>query len=325
MPENTQTLSAFISDEDKKMTPEQEAAFGNLLKHILQNGKWGYKSERNEVDRELAFQSEKVAERLYGHIYRSNPQIADRLWEENTGHTPSAKFHEKIKGQAVTLTATEALPELNKRVESITENINQARRADLAEMQQQQLPQLSHMLGETKQRQIDYRRKALQGTFKDEKEIDGISILKTFMRGVAHGKEGMTNWRREGLRGKTIQNSIKEIEGNMKELTKKTIMVAVNRGEKVFLYDEKGKPTPQATKLLGKDISEIGNLSYTQTPAATGMKLAAQRASQLIDRLSGKSVDEATPIIDQGTVVKNNRRSGPQFEQAQGRELNIGG
>lgn len=319
-------LSSMISDSERQISPDQETAYGQLLEHILKNGKWGYKSERDPLTRELAFQSEKVAERLYGHLYRHNPQMADRLWEEHTGHTPSAKFHEKIKGQSLTQTAEEALPELTKRVESVTEGIGQARKADLADLQRQQLPQLSHMLGETKQRQIDYRRKALQQTFKEERDIDGISLLKTFARGLGHGREGMANWRREGTRGKTIQESIMQVEGNVKELSKQGIAIAVNRGELPDFYDKQGHATELTSSLIGKDLTGAAGLAAKPNPVLLGLKFAAQRASTLIGKLSGDTAQGPQPATGPGPAPTMGpiRPVGPQMQQDPGRELNIG-
>ena len=231
-PEEPKAQRASMGPEDHKMTPDQEKVYSDLLVHILRNGQWGYKGITDPTSKEISFQSEKVAERLYGYLNRHDPKKADKLWEENTGHTPSQKFHEKIKGQTVTQDAGQAMPELKGRVDSITKGIKQLRENEVTDMQTQQLPQLMHMLGETDQRKIDYRRKALQQTFQNDKahQDNGLAVLKTFTRGLAQGREGVLNWRRENQRGKTIHQSIKDVKGNVKQSKNDQVRVAVNQG-----------------------------------------------------------------------------------------------
>ena len=291
---------ATLSPEEHKLTPEQEDVYSGLLKHILKNGQWGYKGITDPTSKEISFQSEKVAERLYGYLYRHDPKKADKLWEENTGHTPSHKFHEKIKGQSITQTADQALPELHGRVNSVMSGIQKMRENEVNDMRRQQLPQLMHMLGETDQRKIDYRRKALQQTFqKDQMHQDnGLAILKTFGRGLAHGREGVTNWQREGKRANTIRQSILDVQGNIKQIEQNNIRVAVNSGTNAYDRSagedgELGLVFPKGMdKAFGGTMEKVKQSVSPATMAPTmgsmGAAIAMKQASQMVDRITGR-------------------------------------
>ena len=68
-----------------KMSPETRERIEGLMHDMIEGGLWGYKNKTDPTEREVAFQSEATAEKLFSYLYADDPTNAKKKWQEYSG------------------------------------------------------------------------------------------------------------------------------------------------------------------------------------------------------------------------------------------------
>jgi hypothetical protein len=258
-----------------KMTPETRESIEILMKDMIEGGHWGYKNKTDPAEREVAFQSEAMAEKLFAHLYADDPENAKVKWEKYSGKPADKGLISRAESISLE-PAEKSVERLGSEQKKILDAVDKYVVQNQRRQREKDISNMRIAIGDSKQRQRDFRRRATDQIFQEQKEADGLTVVKAFFKGATRvADDYIASWRERG--------KVKEIGSAMKEMT------SGFTGEKSQIF--------QAIR-----GSSIGGQAGARSSAfgsagAAGMAAgfaAAKMMSDIIGKMTGRSKQDAT-------------------------------
>lgn len=288
-----------------KMTEETRKGIELLMEEMIEGGFWGYKGKTDPVERELAFQSEAMAEKLFAHLYADDPKRAKLKWQEFSGKPADKGLISRAESIILEQPPEKALENLSVEQKKLLGTIKQFLGEKDSRQRERDISQLRGALGDSKRAQKDYRRKAIDQVigFKDQ-EPDGFTIVKAFVSGATRAGDDFASSWRERDKAKEMTAVMKEIREGMKA------------GDKSQLFQA----------LRGAHKNNMAGMAGVNVAAGFGMA-AATMMKDIIVKMTGMGRKQAMDTAPQQTkmlllthdkTMPNNNFGFPGNDQGQG-------
>jgi len=255
---------------DEPMTNETRNEIEGLLKNVFEGGEWGPKQKKDPVEREIAFQSEAMAEKLFAYLYADNPENAKKKWQDIGGKPPNPDMLQRAQSFMLEKNPQAVLPELKEEQTKILKLVKERLTDKVESNRIQEVKRLRMNILDSKQKQKDFQRKANAQIMQGEKEVDGLTILGAFYRGATRVSDDYLSSWREGRKCKEMTSLMKEMRDGIASGDKKQIFQSIREATV-------NKQTGAAFIALGAELA----------------KAAARKMKDFIDRMTGDSRQQA--------------------------------
>lgn len=256
---------------DEPMTAETRENIEGLLRGSFESGAWGPKQKKDPVEREIAFQSEAMAEKLFAYLYADNPENAKKKWQEIGGKPPNPDMLQRAQSFILEKNPQAVLPDLKEEQSRILKLVKERLTDKVESNRIHEIKRLRMNILDSKQKKKDFQRKANAQIMQGEKEVDGLTILGAFYRGATRVSDDYLSSWREGRKCKELNSLMKEMSDGIASGDKKKIFQSLREATV-------NKQTGVAFVALAAELA----------------KAAARKMKDFIDRMTGESRQQAT-------------------------------
>tara|TARA_B100000678_G_scaffold61977_1_gene50273 strand:+ start:3334 stop:4257 length:924 start_codon:yes stop_codon:yes gene_type:complete len=279
-------------NEKISMTPETRERIEGLMHDMIEGGLWGYKNRTDPTEREVAFQSEATAEKLFANLYADDPVNAKKKWQEFSGKPADKGLIARAESLIIDKDPNKAIDSLETDQKRVLGTAKKFLNENEAKNREKQMSSLRIAMGDTEQRQRDFRRRATDQVFAQEKEADGISIAKAFIKGATRVADDFhASWRERG-KGKEMSQVMKDLQGG------------IEVGEKSKIFQQ----------VRGSVIEDVAKRGFTGAAAKMAMNMMAGVMSKMTGESRRNAAENApAPIKPLLLPAPGKHFGGPDF------------
>lgn len=260
-----------------KMSPETRERIEGLMHDMIEGGLWGYKNKTDPTEREVAFQSEATAEKLFSYLYADDPTNAKKKWQEYSGKPADKGLISRAEALILEKDPNKVVENLASEQQRVSGQVKKYLNDNDARGRERELSNMRIAMGDSEHRQRELRRKGTDQILAEERDMDGAKIFGVFMKGATRVADDYNASWREGQKVRHLTSIMGEIAGNVDMKNKSQIFQEV-RGTT--------RPTPgfDASFATGRNPMEPGKASMF---TAAGMKMGAMNMASNIMKMTG--------------------------------------
>lgn len=252
------------------LQPDTRKSIEELLRGMADHGMWGYKSKQDASERELALQSEGMAERLFSYLYRDDPDNAKRCWQEFTGKPADAGLLTRAKNAVLDNDHRKALTDLRSKQGDTLDKVKRLTKDKEDRLRKKETASLKQSLGDFEHRKRDYRRRATEALKPTDRDMDGMTVVKMFLKGSTKISDDLHASILEGKKVRQIKKDIQHVGGRFvltpakgirqsvagpAPIVSKAPSLAMRVGTKIAT----AQMAPLAAVMRGKDLVQAKN------------------------------------------------------------------
>lgn len=214
-----------------KADPETLKEISHQMGRIINNGLWGYKNKTSldqRYEREISLKSEAAAEKLFAYLYANNPANAKKQWQYHSGKAPDSKMIDRAESTIIKKNAEKALPRLIKMAEESILASTGFRSNQFDKNKKEQLKSIKYNMLDAKLRAQQLRRNANKEIFKNDEEVDGMTVLKKMFAGATHVRRDIMASFREGGKARAFGKLLKDLNNDISKGIEKTLSQKVS-------------------------------------------------------------------------------------------------
>ena len=254
-----------------KMNPETRERVEGLMHDMIEGGLWGYKNKTDPTEREVAFQSEATAEKLFAYLYADDPTNAKKKWQEFSGKPADKGLISRAESLILEKDPNKAVEGLAGEQQRVTTQVKKYLHENDARGRERELSNMRIAMGDSEHRQRELRRKGTDQILAEERDMDGAKLLGVFVKGATRVADDYNASWREGAKTKHMRKVMSEIAGNVDLKNKSQIFQEV-----------RGTSRPGFS--TARDAMQPGKSSMF---SAAGMKMGAMNMASIIMKMSG--------------------------------------
>lgn len=254
-----------------KMSVETRERLEGLMHDMIEGGLWGYKNKTDPTEREVAFQSEATAEKLFAYLYADDPANAKKKWQEYSGKPADKGLISRAESLILEKDPNKAVEGLAGEQQRVTQQVKKYLHENDARGRERELSNMRIAMGDSEHRQRELRRKGTDQILAEEKDMDGAKLIGVFVKGATRIADDYNASWREGAKTKHMRKVINEIANNVDLKNKSEIFQQV-RG------------TSRQGFSAARQAMQPGKMSMF---TAAGMKMGAMNMASIIMKMSG--------------------------------------